>query len=920
MKEAFLKLKENKKIEVNFDAIVKEVNIDDENDFIELDIEEKNSLFETLTLIKGEIYPLPKVHDIINIKEIYFDIDKAFNFRVFAKGVIKQTSKDMIKSKIHNEIYSFAKNKVLESLKQLIGIKENIFTGLFRVDKVFDKEKYCVLLCLENLENYKISVVKNPFSFQKNKFILISNYSLDEKSNEKEIIVNKITLMTELSEEKLLSYIDSYYRKNDDKLILLKVIDINEKYYMLINRYNDIYKLAKTKDIETSGIKLCCLLLITNNFKSITYSNTQIKDMIFNNTTIFYVSKQEIYFSNLIQINFISVIQVNFLDYNSIENFYKEIVISGKKFIINNNELFCPFYKSTQNELFSEEITLQIKDNDEKNCSFNCFIYRGLLNKTNAFINYYSKNSFLYEFYFMCIDEPIENIETNKNIEINGKQYELKTFDTFQSLNRKRINVLNIPYQKIEDFTETELITNKVNSIQICKIYQSKKSMIFGIFNIKEVLFIAQKTDNSKINPFYEDFGDVISIIERDLYNDDGIAEICKEKYKNSKIEKSEEFILSTYNDEITLSQFKTKVGLVLCYFISNCNDIYEVIEILANFKYIRWRLLKMNITLLQKLRIIVLFLRKKIEDSSSLNELIYFPHCSKISPYVLAKELNEKEIINLNEFSRSFAAYLQIDSYIMYNYLKKENSYTFSLELLFIMKYLLLSNYEDFIFTSRQNSDEYAYNSFNENITVINEANIFSVNYQNLKNIKDINESRNYAIPISFEFRHENNSHQKKNKKNRNSFSPFLFYRDGKFVKIQEYKKLDNGTIISKGECGKMVESFISEEKSVINDFKKLHIFGELLYFDYYTERDFSKLITKRNIIKSLTFTTNNDRKKSKCEISDKMDNSDEESKTINSELWDKKLEKEGTIRIGDIHYTKWEFEKLLKNSKNHH
>ena len=832
----------------------------------------------------------------------------------------------MIKSKIHNEIYSFAKNKVLESLKQLIGIKENIFTGLFRVDKVFDKEKYCVLLCLENLDNYKISVVKNPFSFQKNKFILISNYSLDEKSNEKEIIYNKITLMTELSEEKLLSYIDSYYRKNDDKLILLKVIDINEKYYMLINRYNDIYKLAKTKDIETSGIKLCCLLLITNNFKSITYSNTQIKDMIFNNTTIFYISKQEIYFSNLIQINFISVIQVNFLDYNNIENFYKEIVISGKKFIINNNELFCPFYNSTQNELFSEEITLQIKDKDEKNRSFNCFIYRGLLNKTNAFINYYSKNSFLYEFYFMCIDEPIENIETNKNIEINGKQYELKTFDTFQSLNRKRINVLNIPYQKIEDFTETELITNKVNSIQICKIYQSKKSMIFGIFNIKEDLFISQKTDNSKINPFYEDFGDVISIIESATYNDDSIAEKCNKKYKNSKIEKSEEFILSTYNDEITLSQFKTKVGLVLCYFISNCKDIYEVIEILANFKYIRWRILKMNITLLQQLRIIVLFLRKKIEDPSSLNELIYFPQCSKISPYVLAKELNEEEIINLNEFSRSFAAYLQIDSYIMYNYLKKENSYTFSLELLFIMKYLLLSNYEDFIFTSRQKSDEYAYNSFNENITVINEANIFSANYQNLKNIKDINESKNYAIPISFEFRHENNCHQKKNKKNRNSFSPFLFYRDGKFVKIQEYKKLDNGTIISKGECGKMVESFISEEKSVINDFKKLHIFGELLYSNYYIERNFSNLISNMEKIKSKTYKKNKDVKQSKCEAFDKIDNSDGdgdgdgESKAIFSELWDKKLEKEGTIRIGDIHYTKWEFEKLLKNSKNHH
>ena len=906
MKEAFLKIEQNKGIELNCDAVVRKVNIDDQNDFIELDIEENNVLFGNLTLIKGETYPLPKIEDTINIKKIYFNLDRLFNFKVFAQGKTKPTLKSEILLNIHNEVYSFEKNKVLESLKKLFDIKENIFTNLFRVDMLYSEEKYYVLLCLGELKEYKINASNIPFQLKKNEFILISNYSINESSNE--IIFNKITLMTELNEEELFIYIDSYYRQNTDKLLLFKIIDINEKYFMLINRFNDIYKLQKTKDIETSEIKLCSLILIKNDFKSISYPNKQIKEMIiFNKNTIFYVSKQEIYFSNLIQINFINVIQINFLDYNSSKNYFKEIIISGKQFCINNNELYCPFYKPTQNDLFSEEITLQIEEKDHRKSSFNCFIYRGLLNKINAFANYYSKKSFFYEFYFMCIDEPLVKIKTNTNIKINEKQYELKTFDTFQSLNRKRINVLNIPYQELEDFDEKELIKNKINSIQICKIYQNKKSMIFGIFNIKEDLFIAQENDNSKFDPFYEEFGDVMTIIESinyNAFNKNKIDEICK-RYNNSKIEKSEDFILSIYNDELTLSQFKTRVGLALSYFIYQSKKEKEIINVIIYYNLIRMNLLRMKLTLLQQFRIIILFLRKKIEDPSSLNELIYFPDCPKKSPYLLAKELNENEIINLSEFSRSFAAYLQIDSFIMYNYLKNENSYTFSLELLFVMKYLLLSNYEDFIFTSRQASDEFAYNTYNENITVINEANIFPADYQNLDDINNIEESRNYAVPISFEFRHEKNSHQKKKIKNKNSFSPFLYYRDGKF---------------EKGESSKMVESFISEKKEVINDFKQLHIFGELLFFNYYIEKDFSNLLNKMKIIKSKNSKKIKVVKLSTCEAFDKKENPNEKRKEISTEQWNKKLEKQGIIRIGDIHYTKYEIEKLLKNSNKHH
>ena len=917
MKEAFLKIKENHKIKVDLDVIAKEIKIDDQNDFIELDVEENDALFECLTLIKGEIYPLPRINDIIKVTEIYFEFDKLLNFKVLAKGEIKQKLKENIQAKIYHEIYSFSKDKMLESLKKIYNIKEKIFTGIFRiVDLNFQKEDYSNLLCLEDMKSYKINAVNLPFSLETNKFILISNYSLDEKSGF--IIFNKITLVKELTEENLFFYIDSYYR-NNKKLLLFKVIDINENYYMLINRYKEIYKLNRTKEVENSGINLCCLLLITNNFKAISYSNTQIKDMIFDDTEIIYASKQEIYFSKIIQINYISVIQINFLDYNNSENFFELIEIQKKQIKIDNNELFYPFYENTENEIFSEEIELKILETDKIKSSFNCFIYRGLLNKINAFINYYSNNAFFYEYYFMCIDEPIKNIDTHVNIGINGKKYEPKIYDTFQSLNRKRINVLNIPYQEIENFDSKELKEKNLNSIQICKIYQNKKSMIFGIFDIKENLFITQKSDNSKFDPYYEDFGDIISIIGSKNDYDNNIIEICKKKYINSKIEKSEDFILSTYNDEITLSQFKTRVGLVLSHYIYKCNEENDIKDILLYYQYIRWKIPSKKITLLQQLRIIILFLRKKIEDPSSLNELIYFPECPKNSPYVLAKKLNEEEINNLDEFSRSFAAYLQIDSYIMYNYLKKENSYTFSLELLFIMKYLLLSNYEDFIFTSRQQSDEYAYNTHNENITVLNEANLFSINCNKLKKINDINESKNYAIPISFEFRHENNSHQKKNRKNRNSLSPFLFYRDGKFVKIQVYRKLEDNTIIEKGESGRMVESFICEEKSVINDFKKLHIFGELYNFKYFIKKDFSELITNMKRIKLKNTGKNRDQKQSNCESFDKIDNSNEEKEKIISELWEKKLEQEGTIRIGDIHYTKFEIKKLLENAKKH-
>ena len=95
------------------------------------------------------------------------------------------------------------------------------------------------------------------------------------------------------------------------------------------------------------------------------------------------------------------------------------------------------------------------------------------------------------------------------------------------------------------------------------------------------------------------------------------------------------------------------------------------------------------------------------------------------------------------------------------------------------------------------------------------------------------------------------------------------------------------------------MVESFIDTNTAVILELKAFHIFGELLDYKYFIWKDFSSLISKMNSIK-------------KNELI-KKDSLNKEEITEN---WNKKLEKEGIIRFGDLHYTKYEFKNIIENS----
>ena len=711
----------------------------DELDYIEIDIEDDEFLFQNLTLIKGEIYPLPKYNDLLKINELFLDYDTNFSLRLFAKAEIKLYQENNIIIENNKANFSFSYDKILQNLKGIFNFKQDIYSAVFKIDSI--KEKEYTLLCLKDLKKYMISKKYIPDFLEKEEYIFISNYFVEKKENKQDLLKkNNLTIIKKLNEEQLfrLFYKEDIFGK---KLALLKVIDENEKFYIVISNNKEIYQIEKKK-LKTLEIKICKLLLIINNFKDIKNSDTNLKEINLDKSSIIHVSNQDIYFSRLIHINSLTVIHINFLDYQ-VKNYYDKITIEGKEYNIDNKDSYYILFQNKENEFYNIEISLQNLDN--KLIEFNFILYRGLLNEINAFINYYSENAYFLEFYFMSVDIPISEIDTELSFQINDKTYNLIKFDTFSSENRKRFNVLNVPFQKIQNFSEEILLSKKINSIQICKIFKNKKGLLFGIFDIKEISFIEKaKNNNDYYNKYYEDFGDIISIIEDNKLDLKIKKNICVKKYNKSQIEKSEEVLKCNLNYEINLSQYKTRIGLILCYYLSQCDKDSDIKKVILLFNGINSEFSFMNLTYSQKLRIVIFYLGKKINDPYSIGDFIYFPDLGDISPYVLARNFNKDEINNLTEFSRLFCAYLQLDSYILYNYLKSQKSFSFSLELLFIMKFILLSNYEDFIFTTKEQSDVFAYSTTNENITVINEANVFTNNIEVIKDVNIRKESQN--------------------------------------------------------------------------------------------------------------------------------------------------------------------------------
>ena len=561
---------------------------------------------------------------------------------------------------------------------------------------------------------------------------------------------------------------------------------------------------------------------------------------------------------------------------------------------------------------------------DISNISFNFNLLHGLLNKINAFINYKHKIPYFYEYLFYYFDSGI--YQAKKTIHLKNKSlYCLLIYDNFDSFNRIRFNVLNINFQ---NECNENLLSNS-NSLMVCEIFTNgnlfpKKVGIFSIDEIKQN--IPNLKSNNVFDKYYNDFGFIYNnLLDCKEHNINDFINICKMKFNNIIIpEKNLDFKnISSYEEEISLSQFKTRIGIIISYYLNRSSesekiDNFESIKSVFSSIYRH----RNKLSLMQFLRLFKFIVRKLLNNYERYR-ICFISELNEFSPYLVAYNFNIDEINEINESSRLFMGYIQIDSYILVNYLiKNSKSYSLSIEPLFIVKKHLLQSYEGFFLIERSDKEHYAQSITDEKITIINIKKIFEfsniIKMEDIDEIKKPNILRNHAFSLSMEFRHENNSHQKKNQKNIHITSP-IFYFDKSDIKKIEFLK--NNQI--QGEDGRLIEALIDESRDIILSLQTDIIYGDLLNINYFIQSDFKELKEKFNKIRER-----------KDKFDDKIEEQKNEKNIINSELdtnEEKKLYKEkeqeklyielkktGTIMISDEEYTEYLIKEIIKAAKN--
>ena len=136
-------------------------------------------------------------------------------------------------------------------------------------------------------------------------------------------------------------------------------------------------------------------------------------------------------------------------------------------------------------EIYIERIILlKFKEDISNDHEFHTSIMQGFINKINTFINYESVFSYYYEFIFYSYNEYdfLKTIE----IKINNNTKNIMIYDDFCSKNRRKFNVLNIPFQ--DEYDNKDL--QKMKSKLFCATFSKNKSKpdLYGIFDVKSIL------------------------------------------------------------------------------------------------------------------------------------------------------------------------------------------------------------------------------------------------------------------------------------------------------------------------------------------------------------------------------------------------------------------------------------------------
>ena len=775
--------------------------------------------YKGFNFIEGEVFPSPKKGDIIRFHEIKISqkLEDNFNFKIIISEFSEPTNIIIAGQTEIKESLDFSKKNILKELKNLLKLEGDFQSDLFCVKAIQEKSNLLVLKCLspkKSERNYKID----------KKYL--DNISMKEND---EINWNHLTKIEKLEGDNLFKYLDN--NEILENCFYGKIIEIvNSKFISIffIDKENQLKKLTTNINLNNYPFELFKICFITD-------CEINEENVIINEDSRLYLSSQDIYFDQL-NINNNSVIEFFFPDFNEKFNFYDIIEIKLQKLKIKGPILYFVIhtYYSNYLDFFPIKITL-ISTKYKIIKEFQFILVHGILNKINCFVNFSDNNSFFYEFYYYSFISY--NLPSSMYIEIKNKKYCLNRFDSLDCSKRRRFNILNVP--KNNKYSEYKL--NESNSFQICQINKiNNESFDFGIFDIKKIE-CSYFVENLYFDKYFDTFGGVLDYVLN--YKDKHYQKLinyCKNILESEPtIIQNKNFVLSmlSFETKLTLRQFKTRIGIILCFYLIEYHPSL-FLPFFTEFKELYEKSKRYNLNLWDTLNILYFFTKESL--SKSYFHVIFIDELKENSPYKLAFDNNIKEIEYLTETSCLFFCYLQIDSFILTNYLQKnKKSFLFSMENLFILKkHLLQQNKKYFVITLAQDNYLAKYDE-KFRMTIINENLLFpEFKFNTIKENIDEN-SKDLAVPISSGFRHENNGHSKKNSKNQDKDSPELI------CKKEGPQEIHDLSLSNIGESGRFIESFIGDQNEIYDiDFSR-HL-GETLNFKYYIQEDFKELKKK--------------------------------------------------------------------------
>ena len=690
----------------------------------------------------------------------------------------------------------------------------------------------------------------------------------------------------------MISFLDCYFY--DKNISIFEVIDIDSGNITLINKKKEICKINNCSNlIKDYGIQFCSIIIICN-FNVI--GNNEIEIM---NHTFIYKFNEKSYYLKDVLINSYAVLEFHFIDFEKDNNTFDSIYYDERTSIKIENEIEYLVIDSCIDKIYDYypiNLTLFNSTKEEsKTITFTVYLYQSVMNKINVFLNTKSSKTYFYEYLYYNLDDELGKME--KKINIDNIEYNINISDSFGSLNRKRLSIMNIPYQDSEILEEE--ITG--NSIQICELIKGKNKKIIGIFNID--FFEIEERSCSYFDDYYPSFGDIYDMIIE--YNDKNIETvmnslIAKLKSINLKaISESDNVNFSKvglFENSMTLSQFKTRVGLIIIKYINdyiNISDKKYFNEVITEISSMFEQIKDENFEFVEVVRILIFTLENiLVQKSSSKIKLKLVSKLNSNSPYTLAYNFNKDQIKSLNEYSALFQAYLQLDSYQSFNYIHSMETPSFSLELVFILKHQLLSTYNDFFYVKMEKSDESAYFEGNTKIVVINEYELFGPDFKEEEIIKNQKNVNDYAMSLSMNFLHENDGHFKFKIKNNIINQSLIYFRGLKIeIELENY----NGIII--GESGRIIENFICKDKVIIKLLSEVLIFGEFFKKEYFDKKDF------KNLIKAVIEKYNSSQNKNNIIKNNITKCIDQPEKNFNINNKFNELENvKGFVKVGDI------------------